>query len=55
MSDGERQLFINAIHGQLNNAVSYNLYTGIAYGTPIPTPHSVHLIAFWLSRPRTHL
>ena len=44
MSDADQQLFVDAIHQQLNNAISFNLYTGIAYGTPIPTPHSIHLI-----------
>jgi hypothetical protein len=46
MSDAEQQ-FIDAIHEQLNHAISYNLYTGIAYGTPHPTRH---LITFWRTR-----
>jgi len=33
MSDAEKQLLLDAIHTQLNNAISYNLYTGLAYGT----------------------
>jgi hypothetical protein len=32
MSAAEQQELINAIHEQLDNAISYNLYTGIAYG-----------------------
>jgi len=38
MSDAEEyDLLIDAIHQKLNQAISYNLYTGLAYGTsPIP-------------------
>jgi len=37
MSAAEKQLLNDAIHQQLNGAVSNNLYTGLAYGTlPIP-------------------
>lgn len=32
MSAAEQQELINAIHDQLDHAISYNLYTGIAYG-----------------------
>jgi hypothetical protein len=34
MSDAEEyDLLIDAIHQKLNRAISYNLYTGLAYGT----------------------
>ena len=33
MSDAEKQLLLDTIHQQLNDAISYNLYTGLAYGT----------------------
>ncbi|KAH9987243.1 hypothetical protein BJV74DRAFT_796576 [Russula compacta] len=32
MSDAEKQLLLDTIHQQLNDAISYNLYTGLAYG-----------------------
>src|SRR5579863_4217161 len=52
MSDTETQL-LDAIHDQLNHSVSYNLYTGIAYGTSPPRLTRL-LIPFWLSRPHAH-
>jgi hypothetical protein len=45
MSDADRQLFIDAIHSQLDNAISYNLYTGLAYGACKPVD------ALWLPPP----
>ena len=33
MSDSEKQQLLDAIHKQLDHAISYNLYTGLAYGT----------------------
>ncbi|KAF8466063.1 hypothetical protein DFH94DRAFT_781592 [Russula ochroleuca] len=32
MSDAEKQQLLDAIHKQLDHAISYNLYSGIAYG-----------------------
>src|SRR6266702_7346239 len=32
MSDAERQLLFDEIHQQFRIAISYNLYTGLAYG-----------------------
>jgi hypothetical protein len=32
MSDAEKQLLLDAIHEQLDHAISYNLWTGLAYG-----------------------
>jgi len=32
MSDADKQLFLSAIHKQLDHAISYNLWTGLAYG-----------------------
>jgi hypothetical protein len=33
MSAAEEQLLLDAIHTQLDHAISYNLWTGLAYGT----------------------
>ena len=33
MSDAEKQLLLDEIHELFNNAISFNLYTGLAYGT----------------------
>lgn len=33
MSDAEKELLLNAIQKQLDHAISYNLWTGLAYGT----------------------
>ena len=32
-TDAERQLLLDELHHQFNNAISYHLYTGLAYGT----------------------
>ncbi|KAI0245815.1 hypothetical protein BJV78DRAFT_1365187 [Lactifluus subvellereus] len=32
MSDAQKQLLLNEIHKLFNDAISYNLYTGLAYG-----------------------
>ena len=31
--DAEKQELLSAIHEQLDHAISYNLWTGLAYGT----------------------
>ena len=36
MSSADKQLLINIIHQQLDQAISYNLYPGLAYGAPPP-------------------
>ncbi len=33
MSDAEKELLLDAIHKQLDNAISYNLWSGLVYGT----------------------
>jgi hypothetical protein len=45
MSDAEKQQLLDAIHKQLDHAISYNLYSGIAYGT------FIRLIGFCLFTP----
>jgi len=32
MSNADQQLLTDVIHRRLNDAISYNLYTGLAYG-----------------------
>jgi hypothetical protein len=32
--DAEKQVLLDLIHWQFRHAITYNLYTGIAYGAP---------------------
>lgn len=44
MSDAEKQELLDAIHKQLDHAISYNLWTGLAYGTYRPLfPFCMHV------------
>jgi hypothetical protein len=45
MSDAQ-DLLIDVIHQQLNQAISFNLYTGLAYGTP-PIPIACPLLVLF--------
>ena len=51
MSDSKRQLCIHAIHHELNHAISNNLYTGLAYGTP---PSLLHPFSLYVPRMPDH-
>ena len=49
-TDAEKQLLLDQLHLQFKNAISYNLYTGLAYGAQyhhLP-PFSSH--SQWLYR-----
>jgi hypothetical protein len=47
MSDAEEyDLLIDAIHQQLDRAISFNLYTGLAYGTP-PIPIACPILVWF--------
>ena len=54
MFAAEKQHLNDAFHQQLNTAVSNNLYTGLAYGTP-PIPIACPLLVLFHACLITHL
>jgi hypothetical protein len=50
-ADAEKQLLLDQLHIQFENAISYNLYTGLAYGAqhrhlPVP-PFPSHFLVIY--------
>jgi hypothetical protein len=49
-ADAEKQLLLDQLHIQFENAISYNLYTGLAYGAQDHHPPPSPLTSQWLYR-----